>query len=256
MSEEQDKRRQTEAQVEAIETEIRENHPLCADKAGIAALKKRYENGSNFSKGVEYLESCYNGMRCVRGDGNCYYRAFLYSLCEHLKKDPEELNRVSELVMKSMDEVESLGYERFTMEMFWEEIIELLQGLANSSFAELHMTLNKENSTSDYCTWFLRVLTAAHLKSDPDRFVHFLDGDYYDIATFCSREVEPMGKECGMVQVLALAESLGIKVNIEYMDGRELVAGKLIKHEFGPETSKTVLTLLYRPGHYDILYTE
>ena len=155
-----------------------------------------------------------------------------------------------------MDEVESLGYERFTMEMFWEEIIELLQGLGNSSLSELHMTLNKENSTSDYCTWFLRVLTAAHLKSDPDRFVHFLDGDYYDIATFCSREVEPMGKECGMVQVLALAESLGIKVNIEYMDGRELVAGKLIKHEFGPETSKTVLTLLYRPGHYDILYTE
>mgnify|MGYP006199388757 CR=1 FL=1 len=111
MSEEQDKRRQTEAQVEAIETEIRENHPLCADKAGIAALKKRYENGSNFSKGVEYLESCYNGMRCVRGDGNCYYRAFLYSLCEHLKKDPEELNRVSELGESNGAEI--VGLTRF-----------------------------------------------------------------------------------------------------------------------------------------------
>jgi ubiquitin thioesterase protein OTUB1 len=65
-----------------------------------------------------------------------------------------------------------------------------------------------------------------------------------------------MGKECGMVQVLALAESLAVKVNIEYMDGRELGGGKLTTHEFGPETSRTVLTLLYRPGHYDILYMK
>ena len=158
-----------------------------------------------------------------------------------------------------MDDVEQLGYERFTMEMFWEELVDLLQDLASTtplSFSDLHMKLNEENATSDYCTWFLRVLTAAHLKSDPDRFVHFLEGNYMDIPTFCSREVEPMGKECGMVQVLALAESLAVKVNIEYMDGRELGGGKLTKHEFGPETSRTVLTLLYRPGHYDILYMK
>ena len=32
-----------------------------------------------------------------------------------------------------------------------------------------------------------------------------------------------MGKECGMVQVLALAESMGVKVNIEYLDGRDMI---------------------------------
>jgi ubiquitin thioesterase protein OTUB1 len=138
--------------------------------------------------------------------------------------------------------------------MFWEELVNLLKHLPETQI--FHTTLNEENATSDYCTWFLRILTAAHLKSDPDRFVPFLEGDYCDIATFCSREVEPMGKECGMVQVLALAECLAVKVTIEYMDGRELVGGKLTKHVYGPVTSGTLLTLLYRPGHYDILYAD
>jgi hypothetical protein len=102
MSDGQDQRRQTEAQVQAIETEIRENQPLCANRSDIATLKQLYERGSNFINAVDYLESCYAGIRSVRGDGNCYYRAFLYSLCEHLKKDPVERNRVLELGESSL----------------------------------------------------------------------------------------------------------------------------------------------------------
>ena len=45
------------------------------------------------------------------------------------------------------------------------------------------------------------------------------------------------------------------QVKIEYLDGREITdAKKLTQHEFGPENAMTSLTLLYRPGHYDILY--
>jgi hypothetical protein len=37
---------------------------------------------------------------------------------------------------------------------------------------------------------------------------------------YCQREVEPMGKECEQVHVIALTEYLGVGVCIEYMDGR------------------------------------
>ena len=68
-----------------------------------------------------------------------------------------------------------------------------------------------------------------------------------------------------MVSVLALAEYLGVKLHIEYLDGKELMLetgpessggslGKLVKHEFGPENAPFAIHLLYRPGHYDILY--
>jgi ubiquitin thioesterase protein OTUB1 len=87
----------------------------------------------------------------------------------------------------------------------------------------------------------------------------YLEDDCYDIATFCQKQIEPMGKECSMVQVLALAEAFQVRVDIEYLDGHEFLpkaegGSGLSKHSFGPETATTTLTLLYRPGHYDILY--
>jgi Peptidase C65 Otubain len=57
-----------------------------------------------------------------------------------------------------------------------------------------------------------------------------------------------------MIQALALAEAFGVQVKIEYLDGHALVNGKLAQHVVGPENAAWHLTLLYRPGHYDILY--
>ena len=68
--------------------------------------------------------------------------------------------------------------------------------------------------------------------------------------------VEPMGKECEMVSVLALAEAFGVQVSVEYLDGRALVNDKLARHTFGPESAKIRLEFLYRPGHYDVLYPK
>ena len=78
--------------------------------------------------------------------------------------------------------------------------------------------------------------------------------------SYCSREVEPMGKECEQVHIIAIAELLGVVVAIEYLDGRlpaDELSG-LSKVECGGslqevEPSRHV-RLLYRPGHYDILY--
>lgn len=115
----------------------------------------------------------------------------------------------------------------------------------------------------------MRVMAAAQMKSDPERYLPFvLAESYYDIPSFCSKEVEPMGRECGMVQVSALAEYMGVRVVIEYMDGRMTPGegAKLANHVFGEgevvenddiasnTVDMTTITLLYRPGHYDILY--
>lgn len=41
-----------------------------------------------------------------------------------------------------------------------------------------------------------------------------------DVYAFCTAEVEPMGKECEQLQIIALSEYLGISVEIAYLDGR------------------------------------
>lgn len=149
-------------------------------------------------------------------------------------------------------------------EIFYESLVELLEGLDGNkadAAASLHTELTQENATSDYCTWYLRVLTATYLKGDPIRFLPYLEEDYMDIASFCQQQIEPMGKECSMVQVLALAEAFQVKVEIEYLDGHSFTStveggSGLTKHTFGPPEATTTLTFLYRPGHYDILYPK
>jgi ubiquitin thioesterase protein OTUB1 len=271
----------TDRQLEAIATDIRESQPLTSPQRDLFTIQSSYEKGSKFDQCFQYLQDIlnYSKVRTVRGDGNCYYRAFLYSLCEECCSNQstalsttkasdtnttsDRMNQILQIIRNSINLVESFGYERFTIEMFWEELIEFLQSLPK----DFHDELNEENSLSDYATWYLRILTAMHLKSDPDRFLPYLEGSLFDtysntssnnnmddiISSFCRLEVEPMGKECGMVQVIALAEALGVRVKIEYVDGHDVIP---TTHTVGPEDSKIILTLLYRPGHYDILYKE
>eukprot|EP00522_Entomoneis_paludosa_P000016 CAMPEP_0172477058 /NCGR_PEP_ID=MMETSP1065-20121228/70698_1 /TAXON_ID=265537 /ORGANISM="Amphiprora paludosa, Strain CCMP125" /LENGTH=344 /DNA_ID=CAMNT_0013235297 /DNA_START=82 /DNA_END=1116 /DNA_ORIENTATION=+ len=310
--------RQNEARLQEIEQNIRENQPLTSEQLPLTALEKQYlqeSTASNFRQGVTYLQNHYSHLRMVRGDGNCYYRAFLYSLVEqllnhHHHQDPtakaegericqwryyraflyslveQLLNHHQDPTAKaegdricqwlkhdSWQQVLNIGgYDEMTCEIFYDSMVELLEkvvssapktGESSSSYtmADFHEEMNQETATSDYCTWYMRVITATHLKSHPDRFLPFILAEQpgLDIPQYCQREIEPMGKECEMLQALALAEAFGVQVQIEYLDGHALQTSsqgdkKLSQHNVGSEEPKLFLKLLYRPGHYDILY--
>ncbi len=109
----------------------------------------------------------------------------------------------------------------------------------------------------------MRLLTAMSLRSDQDSYLpYIMESGSYDMETFCRNEVEPMGKECDHMQIMALAKLLGLTVHIEYLDGRVnaednslrvvVVGAEGEAGEIVPEVRK--ITLLYRPGHFDILY--
>lgn len=255
--------RLSEERMREIEQEIKQT-PLTSALKPLVELESQYkenEGPHNFLSGVSALQKRYESIRIVRGDGNCYYRAFLYSLAEKLTShsSKEEGQRVlTFLKEESWKNVKQVGYNEMTIEMFYDEAVSLIERVLSGSFnAEaLAKEMNEENATSDFCTWYLRVVTATHLKMDPERFQPFIEQPGIDVAQFCQREVEPMGKECEQLQALALAEAFGVQVRIEYLDGHELVDGNVMHHVFGPENAALQLCLLYRPGHYDILYPK
>lgn len=60
-----------------------------------------------------------------------------------------------------------------------------------------------------------------------------------------------MYKESDHIHIIAMSTALGTGVRVRYMDrgaGTDVTA-----HDF-PEGSTPSVHLLYRPGHYDILY--
>ena len=60
-----------------------------------------------------------------------------------------------------------------------------------------------------------------------------------------------MGKESDHIHIIALTSATQVPVCIMYMDRND--SPKVVAHNF-PEDSDPKIYLLYRPGHYDILY--
>lgn len=67
------------------------------------------------------------------------------------------------------------------------------------------------------------------------------------------QEVEPMYRESDHMHITAITTALGVPVRVEYMDRGE---GGVVNHHDFPEDSPKppVMHILYRPGHYDLLY--
>lgn len=69
-----------------------------------------------------------------------------------------------------------------------------------------------------------------------------------------------MTRESDNIHITALSQATGVPVRVIYMDHSE--KSSLTIHEFGgSETSSSdefqpMITLLYRPGHYDLLYKD
>lgn len=59
------------------------------------------------------------------------------------------------------------------------------------------------------------------MRSEEERFTPFIsDSTFTNMEAYCKKEVEPMGKECEQVQIIALTEYMGVGVKIDYLDGR------------------------------------
>jgi len=60
-----------------------------------------------------------------------------------------------------------------------------------------------------------------------------------------------MGKESDHIHISALTAATGVSIQVEYLDrGSD---DSVIGHVF-PEGTTPQIYLLYKPGHYDILY--
>lgn len=86
---------------------------------------------------------------------------------------------------------------------------------------------------------------------------------------FCKSSVEPMGEESDHVHVTALSDALGVPIRIVYLDRSCDDKGSVSvnHHDFTPAARddaanansgciQPFITMLYRPGHYDILYPK
>ncbi|TVU04852.1 hypothetical protein EJB05_47990, partial [Eragrostis curvula] len=251
--------------------------PFVGDKEPLSSLAAEFQSGSPIlQEKIKLLGEQYVALRRTRGDGNCFYRSFMFSYLEHIleTQDKAEVDRIMKRIDQCNKILQSLGYIEFTYEDFFSIFIELLenvlQGHESSMGPEELLERTRDDSVSDYGLF----VTSGEIQRRAEFFEPFISGlTNSTVAQFCKASVEPMGEESDHVHIIALSDALGVPIRVMYLDRSSCDSGNLSvnHHDFIPAanssegdaavtsttaTEKPYITLLYRPGHYDILYPK
>ncbi|XP_023527989.1 ubiquitin thioesterase otubain-like [Cucurbita pepo subsp. pepo] len=265
-------------QQSAIFVEEAEKVPFVGDKEPLTSLEAEYKSGSPILlEKIKVLSGQYIAIRRTRGDGNCFFRSFMFSYLEHIleSQDKTEVDRIRTNVENCRKTLRSLGYTEFTFEdffaLFLEQLESALQGNETSISHDELVIRSRDQSISDYVVMFFRFVTSGEIQKRSEFFEPFIMGlTNGTVEQFCKSAVEPMGEESDHVHIIALSDALGVPIRVLYLDRSSCDSGgvSVNHHDFvpavsdvssdsaGSETKIPFITLLYRPGHYDILYPK
>lgn len=266
---------QQQSAIRAVEAE---KIPLVGDKEPLSSLAAEYQSGSPILlEKIKVLSEQFDAIRRTRGDGNCFFRSFMFSYLEHIleSQDREEVNRITGNVENCRKTLQSLGYADFTFEdffaLFLEQLESVLQGNEASISHDELIQRSRDQSISDYVVMFFRFVTSGEIRKRSEFFEPFILGlTNTTVEQFCKSSVEPMGEESDHVHITAVSDALGVPIRVVYLDRSSCDTGgvSVNHHDFIPAISdapsgtsggsetKPFINLLYRPGHYDILYPK
>ncbi|TXT10617.1 hypothetical protein VHUM_02122 [Vanrija humicola] len=248
------------------------NKPLISGPVPLLAIKAEYLRGSpQVLRKLEWLEQ--NGWDQVwraRGDGDCFYRSFTLAYLLRILYAPnpaKEAGAALTAIQATVPVMERVGFQSDILEEFIDPLINVIvsfidppHGQQPTEFTLLQLLQDAEKSNCIVVA--LRLMTGAHIRTHPDDFAPFLFSPVTLEPTtpdaFCREEVEPCGKEADHAQIMALASALAVPLRVAYLDRSDISGDDVINwvefgEQKGAEEELRPLTLLYRPGHFDVV---
>lgn len=232
----------------------------------VSALADEYaEGGEVFQAKISQLADTYVSLRRTRGDGNCFFRAFLFSfLHDLLDTSPERQQAAATLLSSWHAKLVDGGFQELVFEDALEALQDLVQAVSAPDPISVHELLSRLGEhVSSYCIMLLRMIASCECQRRAEHFAPFVasmsdEGDA-TVEQFCRRRVEPMGVESDHLHIVVLTDALQTPMRIVYLDNTVDAGGAAVlnHHDFKPEAcaadTTPCFTMLYRPGHYDLL---
>ncbi|KAL0952742.1 hypothetical protein HGRIS_006973 [Hohenbuehelia grisea] len=245
------------------------SRPLIDEVSPMTALREEYENGSqSFVQQIDWLmEKGYKAVRRTKGDGDCFYRSVAFAYVDriiHSADVPLAAASAASTIQSTLSMLDMAGFQKLVFEDFYDVLVSLIESTvqpdAEGRTVDDNVLLEQFQmpEVSNSIVVFLRLLTSAQIRTDPESYEAFLFhpelGEQLAPREFCESLVEAVGKEADHVQIMALSRALHLDIDIAYLDGRN-ADGKVDFVDFRNSGDKDAqpLILLYRPGHYDIL---
>ncbi|KAG2107718.1 peptidase C65 Otubain-domain-containing protein [Suillus discolor] len=246
-----------------LEESMGRDRPLISPPTTIHELRAEYTGAPSFVAQIDsLLNRGYTKIIRTKGDGNCFYRALAYAYLSSLVDSPNLVYAAKSVIESGSRMMERNFMDADIISTFCEPLMDLVDAIGNPDPNKVltHGRLLSaflEDETSNCIVTYLRLLTTAQIQSASDDYAGFLfddSGEQLEPTEFCRQYVDPLGKEADHVQVAALCRALKLHIRIAYLDGHS-PDGQAHFQDITPpdgENNKS-LTLIYRPGHYDVL---
>ncbi|KAI1263433.1 peptidase C65 Otubain-domain-containing protein [Xylariaceae sp. FL1019] len=248
--------------------------PLVGEKTSSQSITEEYARADpTYVAKTLALPQTYSHYRPIQGDGNCGWRAIGFAYfealirCQNVDLIQQELERITRLNAYIEKEggqdptIFDLMVDE-TLSLFGEILAAMTEG--NDPMALIVAKFNDPN-TSSCLVYHLRLLACAKLKGEPARFEPYIDTD---VENYVQSTILPVNREIDHVCVVMLHDILlrpaNIVLEIAYLDRSEgsqvnvhRLPGKIEEADAqDPSSLGHMICLLYRPGHYDILYRD
>lgn len=266
----------SDAQAREIAAEV-EASPLLSEREPPSILLPSYAENAAFAGKLSDLCRRWAGIRRCRGDGSCFYRSFLVSAGERFidagvappgsaraaASAASPLQGVYSALLATVAGADAaliaLGYSASTVPDFTGALAEWLAALAApgaSKAAQVHAPF-REQMTGFYLIYALRLLVSLEMQSHEEDYRDFVLGatEHASVRAFCAAEVELSSVDADQMQIVALVRACRCSLDIAYLDAAPGDAVQVISFpQEGGARPPLLATLLYRPGHYDIVY--
>ncbi|GAA5839069.1 hypothetical protein JCM9279_002583 [Rhodotorula babjevae] len=218
--------------------------PLVGPLEPLDHLAQEFLPGSLYRNKVNRLQSDgWSGIRRARGDGDCFYRSFIFALLDtYLPLHPSHAAHLLTKVESLLPLLTACGFDESVWEDFHEPLQHLLyrmgpeekdggkrkDGEPRLSRDQLVEAFN-DPETNSCIIVILRLITSAYLRTHEDEFAPFLfaldddprflaDGGAPTMRQFCADQVEAVAREADHLAIAALTRALQVPLRIAYLD--------------------------------------
>lgn len=238
--------------------------PLISEKLPMDVLVTEYAQAdSAYVVKTTGLAATHGSYRAVKGDGQCGWRATVFSYFEILLNSGDFSLVQSEKIRFETyaDTMRMVGIDYDLMiDMFdctWDLFDKIMQATQrNDKSDKVILDILNDEIMSNSIVYHFKMVTSAFMKLREDDFAPFLEitVDEYRIA-----RIDPTNQEIDQIGLQALTNAIisaaGFGLEVLYLD--RSMGEEVTPHQFSAGfDGGTVIQLLYRPGHYDIIYKQ
>ena len=241
-----------------LRQEVEQTTPLISEELPISILLDDYKSNQEYSNSVKQITDKYKYIRKVRRDGNCFYRSFIYRIFEYicLKNNKNLYDHIVKKLNESKELIKRNGYDWSFIEDFYNIFYIEFHHCFNSietkgiSVRDYLDNLFSDKEKGNYLIYFIRFCIAAFLKENSFLYEVYVDGAFEN---WVSSEVEAIDHEADQIQIMACVNYFDIGVKIEYLHPTK---NEVMKFPEDKPEDQIFITVLFTPGHYDLLYSS